>query len=344
MARPLRIEMPDGTFHVWNRGVNKADIVFDDVDRQYFLDLIPEVIRRFNWIIIELVLMTNHFHLVINTPEPTLSRGMQWLEQTFAQYINRRHERVGHLFQGRFKHQLVESGSYLLELLRYVALNPVRAGMVERPEDYRWSTYRWLAGYEKAPDWYQPGRVLEVLGADRATQLNEFRKFTDAGVGITRAPWEDAIGGIFLGSQSWVESMRGIIESKPRSSDHPTEQRYAARPRRAKIAAVVANVFETSEEAIRNSHGTIERSVLAWLGCYEGMSRLSAIGAVLRLRSTSRVSQLIAECERDLGQPEHKNLRIAIDRCLDLLRRDMKPVMPRYREFYPSVERHVSSP
>jgi REP element-mobilizing transposase RayT len=121
MARPHRIEMPDGNFHVWNRGVNKADIVFDDADRQYFFDLLPEVGRRFGWVIIEPVLMTNHFHLVLNTPEPTLSRGMKWLEQKFAEHINHRYDRVGHLFQGRFKHQLVQSGTYLLEVLRYVA-------------------------------------------------------------------------------------------------------------------------------------------------------------------------------------------------------------------------------
>ncbi len=336
--------MPEGTFHVWNRGVNRADIVFDDDDRQYFFDLLPQVIRRYGWIIIEPVLMTNHFHLVINTPEPTLSRGMKWLQQKFVQHINRRYERVGPLFQGRFKYSLVESGSYLLELLRYVALNPVQAKMVERPEDYRWSGYRWLAGYEKPPDWYKPGRVLDSFGPDLDTQQREFHKFTEAGAGITRAPWRDAIGQIFIGSQSWVESMRGLIESKPRSADHPIMQRYAARPRPAKIVEVVASVFETTVDAIRTSHGTIERKAVAWLGCYESMSRLGTIGTVLNLRSTSRVSELIAECDGDLAKPEHKNLRIAIDRCLDLLRREMKPVMPVFREFFPSISPHAVSP
>lgn len=336
--------MPGGIFHVWNRGVNKGDIVFDDDDRQYFFDLLPQVIRRFGWIIIEPVLMTNHFHLVITTPEPTLSRGMKWLQQKFVQYINRRYSRVGPLFQGRFKHSLVESGSYLLELLRYVALNPVQAKMVERPEDYRWSGYRWLAGYEKAPDWYKPGRVLDSFGPDVESQLREFHKFTETGAAIGRAPWHDAVAQIFIGSQAWVDSMRGLIESKPRSTDHPIAQRYAARPRPAKVVEVVANVFETTEEAVRTSHGTIERKVVAWLGCYESMSRLGAIGTVLGLRSTSSVSELIAECDRDVGLPEHKNLRIAIDRCVELLRRDLRPVMPAFREFFPSISPRAASP
>ena len=345
VTRPLRIEVPDGIFHAWNRGVAKGEIVFDDHDRQFFFDLLPEVARRFGWIIIEPVLMTNHFHLVIKTPDPTLSRGMKWLEQKFAEHINRRYKRAGHLFQGRFKNQLVETGTYLHELLRYVALNPVRAGMVERPEDYRWSSYRWLAGYEKAPDWYDPGPALEAWGPDITEQQREFRKFTEAGVGIiSTAPWKSAIGRIFIGSQDWVESMRSLIESKPRSTDHPIEQRYAARPRPAKIVEVVAEVFQTTPEDIRTSHGTIERRAVAWLGCYESMARLGAIGTVLRLRSTSRVSALIAECDRDLGQPEQKHLRIAIDRCLDLLRRERKPVMPQFREFYPSISPNASPP
>jgi REP element-mobilizing transposase RayT len=344
MARPLRLEVPDGTYHVWNRGVNRAEIVFDDRDRQYLLDLLPEVIRRFGWVIHQFMPMTNHFHLIFSTPDPTLSRGMKWLEQKFAQFINRRYERVGPLFQGRFKYQVVEKGSYLLELLRYVALNPVRAKMAERPEEYQWGTYRWLAGFEKAPKWFDPGPILESFGPDLATQQRELRKFVEAGAGITRAPWKDAIGQILIGSQRWVESMRSLIEAKPRSADHPAMQRYAARPRPAKIVDVVAEVFETTPEEIRNSHGTVERRVAAWLGCYEGQARLGAIGTVLRLRSTSRVSELIAECDRDVDRKENKHLRIAIDRCLDLLRREMKPVMPRFREFYPSASRYAASP
>ena len=344
MARQLRMEVPDGIYHAWNRGVNRADIVFDDRDRQLFLDLLQEVIRRFGWIVHEFVLMTNHFHLIFGTPDPTLSRGMKWLEQKFAEHINHRYQRVGPLYQGRFKAQLVENGSYLLTLLRYVALNPVRAGMVARPEEYRWSSYRWLAGFEEAPEWFKPGAILESFGPDLATQQCEFRTFTDAGVGITRAPWKDAIGQIFIGSQQWVESMRSLIESKPRSTDHPVRQRYAARPKPAKIVDVVAEVFETTPWEIRNSHGTVERRVAAWLGCYEGQARLGGIGTVLRLRSTSRVSKLIAECDRDVDQKENKYLRIAIDRCLALLRREMKPVMPRFTEFYPSASPAASPP
>jgi putative transposase len=344
MARPLRPEHPGAVWHVWNRGVNRNDIVFDDGDRALFVALLAEAVRRFHWAIHQFTLMTNHFHLALETPEPTLSRGMKWFEGKFVQAINRRHGRVGPLFQGRFKSQMVEKGSYLLTLIRYIALNPVRAGMVERPEQYRWSSYRWIAGFEEAPGWIDPRWVLAQFGAELESQQREFRKFVDAGRGITRAPWLDAVGQILIGSERWVEKMRPVLEAKPYSTDHPAMQRYASRPRPAKIVEVVAEVFETTVEDIRNGHGTIERQVVAWLGCYEGICRLGSIGTVLRLRSTSRVSALIAECDRDLGERKNKNLRIAVDRCLDLLRRDMQPVATLHRQVYPSVAFPAASP
>ncbi len=342
MARPLRPEVASGIWHVWNRGVDYADIFFSDQDRLLFIALLAECTRRFGWIVIQFTLMTNHFHLLIQTPEPTLSRGMKWLEGKYVQAINRRRGRVGPLFQGRFKSQLVETGSYLLELLRYIALNPVRAKMVKRAEEYRWSSYAAVAGFEAAPAWIDPRTILEQFGPDLATQQREFRKFVDAGAGITRAPWKDAIGQILIGSESWAESMRSILESKPRSTDHPAMQRFASRPRPARIAATVAKVFEVPEDEIRNGHGTVERKAVAWLGCYEGMCRLGAVAAVLRLRSTSRVSTLITECDRELGRD--RNLRIAIDRCVDLLRRELKPLPALHREFYPAASLRASPP
>jgi putative transposase len=125
MARPLRPEHPGAVWHVWNRGVNRADIFFSDDDRILFIALLAKCVRRFRWVVHQFTLMTNHFHIALETPEPTLSRGMKWLEGTYVRRINRRFDRIGPLFQGRFKGQLVEKESYLLELMRYIALNPV---------------------------------------------------------------------------------------------------------------------------------------------------------------------------------------------------------------------------
>ncbi len=167
MARPLRLEFAGALYHLTSRGNEQRPIFRSDRDRIAFLTFLGIAVRRFGWSVTAYVLMTNHFHLVINTPEPTLSRGMKGLEQKFVQHINRRYERVGPLFQGRFKHSLVEGGSHLLTVLRYVALNPVRAQMVKRPEDCRWSGYRWLAGCDKPSDWYKPAPVLASFGNAR---------------------------------------------------------------------------------------------------------------------------------------------------------------------------------
>jgi putative transposase len=339
MARPLRLEHHGAIWHIHNRGVARGDIFRDDDDRLTFLATLAEAVRRFRWVIHQYALMTNHFHILLETPEPTLSRGMKWLAGKYAQRFNRRHDRVGPLFQGRFKSHLVEKETYLLELMRYIALNPVRAGLVERAEDYRWSSHRATAGYEPMPPWVASEWTMAQFGPDRQAQQREYQRFVDAGIGIERAPWEDAVGQFLIGSEAWVEQMRLRIEAKPRSNDHPSEQRFAGRPRPAKVVEVVAEVFGSSIDEVRSGHGTLERRAVCWLGCYESMARLGAIGTVLRLRSTSRVSCLIAECDRELERDPL--LRIAIDRCIDLLRINLVRVPIVHRESYPGTALHA---
>jgi REP element-mobilizing transposase RayT len=319
MARPLRLEHPGAVWHITSRGNNRGDIYLSDEDHLMFLGIFAEAVRRFRWNVHAYTLMTNHFHLVLETPEPTLSRGMKWMNGKYAQWFNRRHNRSGHLFQGRFKGFLVEKESYLLALIRYVALNPVRAHMVDRPEEYRWSSYRATAGYETAPAWLTTDWALAPFGRHLTTQQSGYRQFVDEGAGISRSPFEDAVGQLFLGTASWVEKMQALVESKPRSREHPAEQRFAGRPSVTRIIEVVAEVFMDTEAAIRTRHGGIERNVVSWLGCYEGMRRLAGIAEALGLRSTSRVSAMIAECDHDLKGDVL--LHAAIDRCLDLLRR-----------------------
>jgi putative transposase len=335
MARPLRLEHPGAVWHVTSRGNNRQEIYLCDEDRLQFLGILAEAVRRFRWVVHAYVLMTNHFHLVIETPEMTLSRGMKWMNGKYAQWFNRQHDRCGHLFQGRFKGFLVEKESYLLAVARYVVLNPVRAHMVERPEDHRWSSYRATAGLEAAPAWLSTSSVLQQHGFDLAMQQRNYRDFIDAGAGIERSPFEDAVGQLFLGATSWIEQMQALIDEKPRSTEHPEAQRMAGRPTVAQIIDVVSEVFRETTEQIRSSHGGIERKVVSWLGCYEGMRRLGSIASALRLRSTSRVSTMIAQCDRDLSGDVQ--LRDIVDRCLELLRRSRVQIPTIHLESYPSV-------
>jgi len=146
MSRPLRVELAGALYHVKSRGDRREALYDDDADREAFLDVLAEVVERYNWVCHGYCLMTNHYHLLIETVDGNLSKGMRQLNGIYAQASNRRHSRVGHLFQGGFKGILVDKDAYLLELSRYVVLNPVRAGIVSGPEDWRWSSYRATMG------------------------------------------------------------------------------------------------------------------------------------------------------------------------------------------------------
>ena len=148
MARSLRLEHPGATFHIHNRGVNYGEIFRCDEDRFTFLALLEECTRRFHWVIHQYTLMTNHYHLLVETPAPNLAIGMRQLNGVFTQRFNHRHSRVGHLFQGRYHAVLVEKEAHLLELSRYIVLNPVRARLVDHPDHWPWSSYRAMAGRE----------------------------------------------------------------------------------------------------------------------------------------------------------------------------------------------------
>ena len=147
----MRIEFRGAVYHVTSRGNTRQAIFRDDIDRIDFLEVLYSVVKRFNFIVHAYCMMRNHYHLLIETPDGNLSQGMRQLNGVYTQRFNRRHNRVGHVLQGRYKAILVEKNSYLLELARYVVLNPVRAaGIVKSPGDWKWSSYRATAGYEKA--------------------------------------------------------------------------------------------------------------------------------------------------------------------------------------------------
>jgi putative transposase len=159
----------------------------------------------------------DHFHLV-QTPEPNLSRGMQWLNGTYAAWFNHRHQRAGHLFQGRFHAFLVEKESYFAELLRYVVLNPVRANMVERPEDYRWSSYRATAGLELAPAWLDVASALAWLNVDAAAAKTAYRELVFEKAGCEDQLRDKVTHAMYLGSEPWKEWSGAAMQyTRPRT-------------------------------------------------------------------------------------------------------------------------------
>lgn len=317
MARPLRLAFPGSTWHITARGNEKKNIVCDDRDAQRFVDFAGEASARFGWIVYQYVLMTNHYHLVLELTRDTLSKGLAWLNGRYAQMFNGRHERVGHLFQGRFGARLIEKETYLKEVLRYVVLNPVRAGMVSRPEDYRWSSYRATAGLSAPPPWLDVDRTLVAFAPEREAAREFFVSFVRAGIG-EESPWNDVVGQIYLGSKDWVDGVRAKIASHPRSDDFPRVQIDPISHTMSEVVRAVGLVFGMTDEEIRFGHGGTARSLAAWLGCHEGQMDLRAIAAGLRMRSTGGVSKMIRSCAEQLKAD--RQLQSCADRCTSILR------------------------
>ena len=299
MARQARIEHAGALHHVRSRGNRREAIFLDDTDRLQFLHLLAEAVRRYRWQILGWVLMTNHFHLAVRTPLPTLSNGMRWLLGNYAGWFNHRHRITGHLFGDRFHSDLVEEQTYLTELVRYIVLNPVRARMVEHPADYRWSSYRATAGLETPPAWLALDVLQPFFGTSTHWQAN-YAAYIERKVGSTERLWDRIENGIYLGSASWLQSVRTLVEKHFLSDVHPRPHRHVGRPKMAKIVAAVARAFGLSETAVRYGRGGDARRIAAWIGWYEGLARLRSIAAALRIGSSGHAGDLVRQCERML--------------------------------------------
>ena len=227
MARPLRIELSGGLYHVTSRGDRREDIYLDDVDRSNWLALFGHVCKRFNWVCHAYCLMDNHYHIVVETAEANLSKGMRQLNGVYTQNFNRRHNRVGHVYQGRYKAILVDKDSYLLELSRYVVLNPVRSGEVKAVEQWSWSSYSAMTDKSDRPDWLQTDWVLGQFGKQRKRAIAAYIDFVHAGVELPGV-WDDLRGQIYLGKEEFVKTMQQHMQSDKNISEIPRAQRRAA--------------------------------------------------------------------------------------------------------------------
>jgi REP element-mobilizing transposase RayT len=229
MARPLRIEYPGAVYHVTSRGNAGGKIFRSDKDREYFLDLLGFIIERFHWLCHAWCLMDNHYHLILETPEGNLSRGMRQLNGIYTQKYNWRYTKTGHVFQGRYKAILVDKENYLLELCRYVILNPVRANIVKRPQNWKWSSYRSTTGTAKTPQWLTTDWILARLSRSRRRAQRLYHQFIMEGI-TKETPWKDLQGQIFLGDRGFIEECKSKLDVSSDLREIPRLQRYAERP------------------------------------------------------------------------------------------------------------------
>jgi REP element-mobilizing transposase RayT len=244
MARPLRIEYPGACYHVMSRGNERRAIVRDDADRHKRLDWLRRTVETYDWRLHAFVLMNNHDHLFVETPLANLSAGMQFLNGSYTSYFNRRHRRSGHLFQGRYKAQLVEEEAYYLEVSRYVHLNPVRARCVERPEQYRWSSYPGYHNSRRTRAWTTYEKVLGEFGRDPKKARAAYRQFVAAGVQEKPvSPFSQAFGGVVVGSETFIARVRAMLSDHENDPAVPELGGLASRPSLETIRETVAEEF-----------------------------------------------------------------------------------------------------
>lgn len=201
MARPLRMDYPDAFYHVLSRGNERKEIFWDEKDRLKFLDILGKMVERFELEVHAYVLMRNHFHLLVHTKEANLSRAIQWLGVSYSVWFNRRHQRSGHLFQGRFKSFLIENDHYFTAMCLYIHGNPLRAHVVKRLSEYRWSSYQAYVDKKQRVSWLTTELVLGMVGGSRRKFLQAQKLSLEGGPNILK----DLRHGLYLGSEEFSE-------------------------------------------------------------------------------------------------------------------------------------------
>jgi len=250
MSRALRVEFNGAFYHVTSRGNAQQDIYIESNDYLMFLDILGEVCQRYNWLIHSYCLMTNHYHLVIETPEGNLSLGMRQLNSVYTQRFNRKRGRCGHLFQGRFKSILVDSDKYYKTLIRYVMQNPVRAKIAKHPSDYSWSSYNPIIGKCIARKWLQVELVLKSFHEDRSTSLDLFQKFVTEHYESNF--WNEVRHQVFLGDESFSKRYQPEQKNLSQVLEIPNTQKR----RSAKPLAFYKETYQNRNKAIIEAFNT----------------------------------------------------------------------------------------
>lgn len=320
MARPLRIAIMGGWYHITMRGQRREQIYYDHRDRKEFLERLEEMSHRYGVEVHAYVLMSNHYHLLIRTPRGNASEAMQWLNNGYGMWWNRRHNQVGHVFQGRFKSVVVEGGGWLLELSLYLHYNPVAIkslgwGKAEkraegqglkRPRSevimarletlrgHRWSSYRGYAGYEPTAKWLSTGEILgRVKGGREGYRQKAEERLAQ---GQSENIWSKLKWGVVLGSDRFSERIR--IRAKVVRETQGRGTLLRKRLEWAEIVQAVAQVKGEAWSLFVNRHGDWGRDLAFWLGRRHAGMSLKELGREAGGMDYSAVSEAIRRFEK----------------------------------------------
>jgi REP element-mobilizing transposase RayT len=266
VARPLRIIYPGALYHITARGNEKKDIFRSDQDRGTFLTLLAQAVARYRLTLHAYVLMNNHYHLLLETSEGNLPLAIRHLNGVYTGHFNRTHGRVGHLFQGRYKAIVVEKESYLLELSRYIHLNPFRVERKIKIDAYLWSSYLDYVGKRKAPGWLTIEAVLNQFDKTLSTAQRAYRAFVEEGARRGGdQPWENVVGQVILGGKEFLRSMQEKV-GKGRHREVPSRKHLEVRPTFEEIQKRVQEILPELQFLKKGPRSNPERTVVCYLG------------------------------------------------------------------------------
>lgn len=275
----MRIEYPGAVYHITSRGNAKAAIFATAEDRRLYFSTVQAVIEEFRWMCHAFVLMNNHYHLLIETPRGNLADGMHQLNGRFAHWYNKERGRIGHVFQGRFKPIVVEKDSYFLAVVRYVVLNPVRAGMITDPGFWKWSSYQATAGHEPCP-FLSTAETLAHFANDRDDGKEEYRRFVMSG--LEDNIWKDLRGGFLLSTDGYAHE---VAEHLKADGAPPEFWRSLEATIRRPLSDLLDNTMSIDAEAVLaayRDHGYKQSEIARFLGTNQ-----TKISRLIRSYSTS---------------------------------------------------------
>ncbi len=297
MARPLRLQYPGALYHLTGRGNERKDVYRTDEDRRAFLVILAQAIERYRLILHAYVLMDNHYHLLLETTEANLSLAMRHLNGGYTSYFNRTHNRIGHPFQGRYKAILVEKESYLLELSRYIHLNPIRAKIKVELKRYPWSSYPDYIGIRRSPAWLSLETVLKSIDEKRGKSQRAYKHFVEEGAreGVGQ-PWESVLGQVILGGKTFVQSIQARLQGK-RDREIPSLRLLAVRPSWDVIARRVEEAELKWESLRTGNRSNPKRAVMIYLGRERAGMPLKDLAKRIGLKESS-ISQTAGRVSR----------------------------------------------
>jgi REP element-mobilizing transposase RayT len=312
MTRPWRIEFEGAYYHILSRGNERRNIFSDSDDRVSFLETLGKMSDRFEVEVYAYVLMDNHYHLLLKTNKPNISKSMQWFGTTYTRQYNIKHKRNGHLFQGRFKNFLIENDEYLMLLSCYIHRNPLRAGIVRRLADYPWSSYPIYAYGKKSPEWLLTKPILSLL--DTKDKHMAYRKMVQDYSREEKKIWEDFRHGLFLGSQKFIDRIKSKYLSENPDVEIPQKRQVLRDTNPENILKKAAKVLKCdTDDFLQSSRisdsNKLNRDLLIYLLWSTGWYNNQEIGNLFGLGYSS-ISRRVTIMKSRISKDDKINKRI----------------------------------